>query len=62
MQAERCTDADHSTRGLIRAGLARGFISEGVEPRERQRDARGLDESATADIHDCMLVAKDYLL
>lgn len=62
MQSEWCADADHATRRLIGSGRASGVISEYVEPGDRKRDARGADEIATADVHNCILLTNDYLL
>ena len=62
MQSERCTDADHATRRLLVARRDLGVISENVEPRERKRDARGADKSATADVHGCILVTNDHVI
>ena len=62
MQSERCADADHATRRLFGVERDLGVISKYVEPRECKGDTCGTDESATADIHGCILVANGYLL
>ena len=54
MQPEWCADADHPTWRLPVAGSSgspRRVISEGIEPRECKRNARGTNEATTVNVH-----------